>query len=86
MAVMRFEKFEYDKFRTRVFEKLKNVSRCRSKMVKFLGVWYFKRMDDKEFETKKDIIVQRLDGIRTYQELSDWMCREQVIRDPMDNV
>lgn len=86
IGVLRFEKLEYEGVRQLIFERLKNVGRCRSKMIKLFGIWYFKRMDDEEFESKKDVVVRKLEGIHTDLQLSEWMCKEQVKRDPMDNV
>ena len=65
IGVLRFEKMEFEPFRDLIFERLKNVNRCRSKMVKIFGVWYFKKMGDKEFDKKKDVIVQKVEGIHT---------------------
>lgn len=57
LGVLRFKSIKYETVKTIIIERLKNVDRCRSKMIKIFGSWYFKRMDDAEFETKKDFIV-----------------------------
>ena len=56
MGACRFEKQDYGKLKDHVFERLKGIHRCKSKMVKFFGVWYYKKMSDEEFEKQKDIV------------------------------
>ena len=50
LAAFRFEKLDYLELKEHLFDRLKHIDRCTSKMVKFFGVWYFQKMSDEEFE------------------------------------
>ena len=77
IGAARFKKqADFEQMKTHLFERLKHIHRCRSKMVKFFGVWYFKKMSVEEFEGVKDVVIKRVDGIHNEEELAAFMCRE----------
>ena len=43
-------------------------------------------MDPAEYELKKHVIITKLEGIHTKKELSEFMCKQSDIREPLDNV
>ena len=86
VAMTRWEKFEFEPMKKYIHERSENIHRLRSKLVKFFGVYYFKKMTDQEFETKKDVVITKLEGIHSNKDLSDFMCKQNEIRDPLNNV
>ena len=59
-----------------------NIPQCRMKLVKYFGIDYYQTMDLNEWETKKQYIFVRKDGVNTIEDLCNFMVREQVIREP----
>ena len=57
MGACRFQKQDFNKLKDHLFERLKQIHRCQSKMVKILGVRHFKKMSDADFERVKDEII-----------------------------
>lgn len=53
----RFGKQDFTTLKEKLFQRLKHVPRCQSKMVKFLGTWYFKKMSEDEFAKVKDVVI-----------------------------
>lgn len=83
---MRLEKYEAAKMRAYLEERMTKLPRCKSKMYKFMSHWYFKEMSQEEYESKRDVIYQEVNGIHTDKQLSDFMCKVQGERVPFDNV
>ena len=50
VGTCKFQKFDPVSLKTHLIKRLKTIHRCKSKMVKFFGVWYFKEMSDEEFD------------------------------------
>lgn len=86
IGATRFEKYEADEMRTYLEERLAKLPRCRSKVYKLCGVWWFKKMSEKEYDSKKDAIFKTVDNVHTDKQLNEFMCQEQKVRDPFDNV
>ena len=69
-----------------ILQKSEGVHKCRSKVVQMFGKYWFKKMTEKEWNEKKGKVIVRLDDIHTEQELSDFMCKQHTIREPLDTV
>jgi len=72
-GLTRFDKFEFEDMKKYIIEKTANLSRCRHKLVKYFGVWYFKKMTDEEFNSRLDFFVEKKEGIKSDKELAQFM-------------
>ena len=54
VAYLRFERFNADEFRAKLFKNGMNFARNRSKVVKFLGTWWFKEISVEEMYAQRD--------------------------------
>lgn len=86
MGASFFEKFEYESMRKYLIEKTENVHRMRSKLHKFMGMYWYKKLTKEEFEARLDHFISRRDDIHTKDQLIELMLHEQTIRDPLDYV
>lgn len=86
MAVAFFEKFEYESMRQYIIEKSENVHKMRSKLVKRLGLFWFKKMGKEEWATKVDNFVTLKEGIHSKEDLIEFVLSEQPHREPLDTV
>ena len=80
------EKTDIDKLEAQLYAQAGRFFRTQAKLVKVMGKYYYKRMDEAEYNSKKQRFCQRIASIATEQELVDLMAREQQIRDPLDQV
>ena len=81
-----FDEFEFEEMRDYLLQKSANIHKCRSKVVSMFGKYWFQEMDEKEGNSKKNKVIVRLDNIHTEKELSDFMCKDHTVREPLDNV
>ena len=86
LGVLFFEPFEYESMRNFLIMKTENLHKCRSKLTKKLGSFWFQKMSRQEWETKKDDVFVRKEGVHTDEDLKRLMCDEHSIRDPYDTV
>ena len=57
--------------------KAEKLFRARSKLVKVMGKYYYKKMDEVEFQHKFSKLCQVVDdGIHSEQQLADFMAEE----------
>lgn len=70
VGLTRFEKFEFEDMKQYLIDRTANLSRCRHKLVKYFGVWYFKKMTDEEFKSRIDFFVSKKEGIKSDKELA----------------
>mgnify|MGYP006109887893 CR=1 FL=1 len=77
-----FEKFEFEEMREYLIKKSAPLHKCRSKLVKHFGMWWFKDLTNEEFERDKYNIFIRKDGIHTTDDLNKYMCELETTRDP----
>ena len=54
IGVWFFEEFQFEEMKQHMLEKSEGVSRCRSKLAMYAGLWYFKKMGTAEWESKKE--------------------------------
>jgi hypothetical protein len=85
-ATLFFEKFEYESMKASIESKTNVLHKCRSKLHKSFGVWWWKEMPDEEWEQKKDAVCPLKKGIHTKEDLVAFMTQEQEIREPFDTV
>ena len=52
-----FEKFEFEEMRDHLLSKLEKIHKCKSKLVKMFGIYWFKEMTPEEWANKKDAII-----------------------------
>ena len=80
------ETFEFDSMKKYIHSKTSNLHKCRSKLSKKFGLWWFQEMDEAEWLAKKDEVIVLKEGIHDEAALSDYMCQLANIREPFDNV
>ena len=83
VAYKKYQKFNAEEIREVLIERSIGYKRIRSCVVKLFGKYMFKDMGE-EFTRKnaaKNLISKS--GIHTEQELADFMCAEQAIREPL---
>ena len=81
-----FEKFEFEEMRDYLMERTSLLHKCRSKLVKKFGIWWFQRMSLEEWNSKKADVFTKVEGIHTAEQLNKYMCELETTRDPFDNV
>ena len=86
MGCLFFEKFEFEEMKTYLEQKTSQLHKCRTKLVKKYGLWWYKQIEDNEWKAKKTAVFQEISGIHTKEELCKYMCKEQNIRWPFDTV
>lgn len=60
--------------------------RNRSRVVKFLGSWWFKQISNEEMRKQRDNLIQIRGGVHNEKQLADFMAKEQSIRDDFEGV
>ena len=76
-----FEKFEFEPMKKYLLEKAEHVHRCKSKLVKRFGVFWFQLMTDEEWKQAADYLVVEKTGIKSQRELREAVCAEQATLD-----
>jgi hypothetical protein len=80
------DKYDPEQLIQQVYSKASKLFRARAKLVKVMGKYYYKKMDQEEFKHKFPRFCQVQDGIHSEQDLADFLAKEQCIRDPYDQV
>ena len=65
VGVLFFEEFEFESMKEHMLGKTHLMHKCRSKLVMNLGIWFFKKMDEAEWDLKKDAVVVKKGDIHT---------------------
>lgn len=86
LACCYLEPFEFNQMMQVLLKRLDKLHKCKSKLVKFLGLWWFKEMDDVEWLAKQEYAIVQKTGIHTEEDLIKFMTDEYNIRHPYDNV
>ena len=76
IGVIFFETCEFESMKSYLLGKIKNIHKCHSKLVKVLGMWYYKEMAEEEWKVKREAIVQLKTNIHTGEELNQYLCSE----------
>ena len=67
LGVLTFEQFDFESMRDHLINKTETVHKCRSKLVKKFGVYWFQKMDPKEWLKKKDDVIVKVENIHNEQ-------------------
>ena len=86
ISFIRTERFVAKEVRGHWFDRNLQFYRNRSKLVKFLGTWWYKEIPIPDLNKQKEKIIQVRDGIHNEKQLTEFMAKEQSIRDPIDSV
>ena len=70
VGTIRFEKFEFEEMKEYLLKKTEQMHKCRSKLVKSFGIWWFKKMTEEEWEKKKEDVIVCVKDIHTEKELN----------------
>jgi len=81
-----FEEFEFESMSKYLVAKVETVHKCRHKLAKYFGVYWYQRMEDKEWNEKKKSICVLVENVHTDEELCEYMCKQNGIREVPDNV
>ena len=54
VGVFFFDQYDYESMKHFLITKTAGLHRCRSKLVKIFGLWWFKEMNKEEYNSKKD--------------------------------
>jgi len=63
IGCLEFDTYDEQKMRTYLLDKVGLIHRCRSKLVKIMGLWWFKTMEDEEWNNTKNKMFQTKQGI-----------------------
>jgi hypothetical protein len=72
-----FEKFEFEPMKKYLLEKAEHIHKCKSKLVKKFGVFWYQLMTDEEWKQAAEYLVVEKTGIKSAQELRECVCEEQ---------
>ena len=78
------EPYEYISMKKFLIKRTEDIHRCRNKLVKKFGMYYFQQMTEEEWEQKKTAFVTMRTGIHTADDLNKLMLDETQVRDPFD--
>jgi hypothetical protein len=81
-----FEEFEFESMKAYFISKCDKLHRCKSKLVKKLGWWWYLEMGEVEWKAKREDVFVCVNDIHTEKELNAFLSKEQAIRDPLDTV
>lgn len=74
LACSFLEPYEFERMKIYLFGKTANLHKCRSKLVKSFGLYWYQEMDEAEWIAKRDDIVILKEGIHNEKDLADYMC------------
>jgi hypothetical protein len=74
--VLFFDEFEYESMRNYLISKTATIHKARSKLTKLFGIYWFQKMSEEEFNSKKSEVFTLADNVHSEKELTDLMCKE----------
>lgn len=86
MACSFFETFDPQSMKVYLQKKCMDLDRCKSKLVKRLGLWWYLELSDDEWNIQREEIFKVVKDVHTERELNAYMAKQQMIRDPLDTV
>lgn len=66
-------------------KKTAGLHKCRCKLVMHYGKYWWSKMDENEWNMKKNAVFPLIENIHSKQDLTDFMIKQQNIRDDFDN-
>lgn len=79
-----FEKFDYISMKNYMIEKSEKIDKCRSKLVKKFGLFWFQKMDEHEWTMGTKKVFPLIQDINTEEDLKKFVCKEQANYDMFD--
>lgn len=76
-----FEKFDYLAMKQHLLAKTTLLNRCRSKLVKKFGLYWFQELSEKDWKEQIPNVLQLRQDITSEKDLLDLVCREQEVYD-----
>ena len=86
LGALHFDQFEFESMRDFLHSRSENLHKCRSKVVKMFGMYWYKKMSQKEWNEKKNKVIVLIENIHNEKDLREFMCKEHSIRESLDNV
>lgn len=77
---------DVEETKKQLFDRAMTFPRMRSCIKKFAGTWWFKDIPMAEMQRNRDKLVRVCNDVHNEKQLTDFMAREQSIRDGLDNV
>ena len=71
-----FDEFEYESMKNYLISKTSTLHKARSKLSKRFGIYWFTKMSDDEWNSKKSDVFTLAENIHTKKDLTDLMCKE----------
>ena len=84
VGALKFERFDAKEFGDQVYSRMLKFKRNRSRLIKYIGTWWFKELPAEEIVRDKIMKVQS--GIHTEKQLADFMCKQQSVLDECEFV
>mmetsp|Transcript_7309 Transcript_7309/g.12362 ORF Transcript_7309/g.12362 Transcript_7309/m.12362 type:complete len:216 (-) Transcript_7309:806-1453(-) len=81
MGVSIIEKFDTPSMKQHIIGKISEVEKSRSSLFKFCGLYFYRILDEVEWEKQTNMIFQENFEITTEQQLVDFALKEQQIND-----
>ena len=81
-----FEEFDFDEMKHWILSKSADLHKCRSKLVKRYGVWWYQKMSAEESIKKIPTKIVLREDIHTDEDLQKMMLYEETTRDEMNNI
>jgi len=67
------EPINYESMKKYIWAKTENLHKCRSKLTKKFGMWWFEEMNEAEWLAKRDDVVVLKNGIHDEKALGQYM-------------
>lgn len=79
-----FEKFEFEDMKKYMSEKNEHIDRAQTKLVKWLGLYWFKKLTKQEWQEFVPKVITEVKGIHTQEALKDFAIKQQAVYDLQD--
>lgn len=83
--MMTTTKFKFEEMRDQMFKEVSKLPRLRSRLVQFMGKFFFLRMDGAEWLQKRDKVFVRIDSIHTHEETESFLAEQTKLIMDLDN-
>lgn len=71
-----FEKFEFEDMKKYMSEKNEHIDRAQTKLVKWLGLYWFKKLTKQEWQEFVPKVITEVKGIHTQEALKDFAIKQ----------
>jgi hypothetical protein len=80
-----FEPLEFESTKADLLSRVTKMHKCKSKLVKKFGLWYYVEMSEQEWAVKRNDTIVLKTGVHNEKDLVDFMVKEQGIRETLHN-